>query len=439
MIDIALEAVVGLMLAAQLFISIACYSLRDFSWSRLEEICKRHGREARFSTIIKRYEEVLLGAELLQVVAFVALIGGFSFWLLQPPIPAGEAVTLAELHFTGWLALSVPALIVACVMLPWTAARIGGELVLFRAWPLLNGLRALTSPVIWLLRRFDQLVHRMLGLEEPEADEAATITEEIRTAVDEGQREGILESSARTMIHRVMELQDVDVADIMTPRTAMVCIAVDADLETARQLFLDEGHSRIPVIGKTTDDVVGMLYAKDLLRFIDAKPAGEPPALSEIAREPFYVPETMGIDTLLKSFKRQRVHLAIVLDEYGGVAGLVTMEDILEEIVGEIVDEYDSAATEQIHTVSPGVSEIDARAHIDDVNEQLALNLPADRDFDTIGGFVFSLLGRIPVEGEQFTWEQLRFTVLQADKRKVVRVRVEVDQSVPAAPGEVSQ
>ena len=302
-----------------------------------------------------------------------------------------------------------------------------------------RALRTVAAPALWVLREFDKLVHRLLGLEEPETDDAATITEEIRTAVDEGHREGILESSARTMIHRVMELQDVDVADIMTPRTAMVCIPVESDLEAARQLFLEEGHSRIPVIGKTTDDIVGMLYAKDLLRYIDAKPDSNHATLADIARDPFYVPETMGIDTLLKSFKRERVHLAIVLDEYGGVAGLVTMEDILEEIVGEIVDEYDLAATEQIHTLSPGVSEVDARAHIDDVNEQLNMNLPSDRDFDTLGGFVFSLLGRIPVAGEQFNWEQFRFTVLEADKRRIVRVRVEVDQSIPATPREVNQ
>src|SRR5690606_12372710 len=168
------------------------------------------------------------------------------------------------------------------------------------------------SPILWLCYRFDALVHRVAGVEQPEEGDAATLTEEIRTVVDEGQREGVLRSEARTMIHRVMELQEVDVADIMTPRTAMVCLESDQSLDDARKLLLEAGHSRVPVIGKTTDDIVGMLYAKDLLRFLEPRES-ERTTLEQIVRQPFYVPETMGIDTLLKTFKKERVHLAIVL------------------------------------------------------------------------------------------------------------------------------
>lgn len=438
MIEIATESVIGVALIVQIACALACYSLRDFSWSRLEDICRRRRREDRLNAIMKRYEDVLLAVELLQVVSIVTLAGAVSWWLVVPLFLEGSQ-HLTAAQFVLRIAVLLPVLTITAVMLPWTAARLWGELILCTAWPVLDLVRILATPIIRLLREFDKLAHRLLGFEPPESDDSDTITDEIRTVVDEGQREGLLESSARTMIHRVMELQDVDVADIMTPRTAMVCIPADASLETARQVFLEQGHSRVPVIGKTTDDIVGMLYAKDLLRYIDARPAAEQTALAKIAREPFYVPETMGIDTLLKSFKRERVHLAIVLDEYGGVAGLVTMEDILEEIVGEIVDEYDQGVAEKIHQIAPGVSEVDARAHIDDVNEQLGLNLPSDRDFDTIGGFIFSLLGRIPVQGEQFPWEQYRFTVLEADKRKIVRVRIEVDQPITASPQEASQ
>ncbi len=136
----------------------------------------------------------------------------------------------------------------------------------------------------------------------------------------------------------------------------------------------------------------------------------------DIVRQPFYVPESTGIDTLLQMMKTQRVHLAIVLDEYGGVAGLATMEDILEEIVGEIVDEFDNAETEPFRQISDAVTEVDARVHVDDVNERLKLALPDDRDYDTtIGGFAFSVLGHIPTAGESFEWEQAQFTILEAD------------------------
>jgi CBS domain containing-hemolysin-like protein len=183
------------------------------------------------------------------------------------------------------------------------------------------------------------------------------------------------------------------------------------------------------VIGESTDDIIGILYAKDLLNYLSSD-GSSTTTLKEIVREPFYVPETTGIDTLLQMMKSQRVHLAIVLDEYGGVAGLATMEDILEEIVGEIVDEFDDAEAEQFRTISVGVIDVDARVHVDDVNERLKLELPDDRDYDTIGGFAYSVLGRIPASGESFHWEQTRFTIVEADKRKIMRLRIEVDSTL---------
>ncbi|NOX55822.1 MAG: HlyC/CorC family transporter [Planctomycetes bacterium] len=236
------------------------------------------------------------------------------------------------------------------------------------------------------------------------------------------------------MIHRVIKLQDEDAAAIMTPRTDMVCIPADCTLEEARQRLLEAGHSRVPVIGKSPDDILGILYAKDLLKYTRAATDGT--KLTEITRSPFYIPETACLDTLLETMKRQRVHMAIILDEYGGVSGLVTLEDILEEIVGEIVDEYDAALVEPVKYVSPHVAEVDARMHIDDVNREFQLQLPEDGDYDTIGGFVFSHLGRVPVEGETFTWQQAKFTVLDADKRRIRKLRIEVDESLTAVAGD---
>ena len=158
--------------------------------------------------------------------------------------------------------------------------------------------------------------------------------------------------------------------------------------------------------------------------------------LADIVREPLYVPETTGIDTLLEMMKNERVHLAIVIDEYSGVSGLVTMEDILEEIVGDIGDEYDSAEEQDIHAVGSGVIELDARVHIDDLNEQFQFELPEDGDFDTIGGFVLTELGRIPKAAESLIWRNLRITVLEADKRKLRKLRIEVDESLTARTAE---
>jgi CBS domain containing-hemolysin-like protein len=233
------------------------------------------------------------------------------------------------------------------------------------------------------------------------------------------------------MIHRVMELREVETGSIMTPRTDMICIRAEATLEEARELLLQAGHSRIPVIGESTDDIIGILYAKDLLRYVNIV-NGQPVALKEIVREPYYVPETTGIDKLLEMMKRERVHVAIVVDEYGGVAGLVSMEDILEEIVGEIVDEYDAAEDTGIVAVSPDIIDVDSRVHIDDLNEQFQLDLPEDADYDTVGGFVFRQLGRVPVNGDQFTWGRLRVTVKKADKRRIHKIRLQRDETLAA-------
>jgi len=425
----------ALLVVVDFLILLATSSLRDFSRSRLDEICLAKDRRDRFGDVLRWDEEVLLVCELLAVLLTAVLVGVLVHW--------GEFFTLPKPDWQEWLlyiarvAGTAIALLVFAVVLPWTIARAGGERFLFHAWPLLRTLQRLLRPATVALQRLDELMHRLSGRERLENGELSSITEEIRTVVDEGQREGLLEHEARRMIHRVMELQDVDAGAIMTPRTEMFCIRADATLEEARELLLQAGHSRVPVIGETTDDIKGILYAKDLLQFVNMDHGTETP-LVDIVREPFYVPETTPIDKLLETMKRERVHLAIVVDEYGGVAGLVSMEDILEEIVGDIVDEYDAAEETGIARISDDVIDVHARVHIDDLNEQFGFDLPEDADYDTISGFVFHQLGRIPAVGETFTWGQLRVTVQDADRRRIKRIRVERDRSLAAAASEES-
>jgi len=429
--EILLLLLAGLLLAANLGSGLAAHSLREFSRSRLEEICRARGRHARFGTILKRHEDTLLVADMLFMLATAALISFCVVWLSLWEIP--------DSNVADWPLWSVKLLLLAfavvllAVVFPWTIARVAGERYLCFVWPLLFGLLSAAKPVLSLARKIDRFVHRLGGVQEPVDGDAFTLTEEIRTVVDEGQREGVLESEARTMIHRVMELQEEDAAAIMTPRTEMGCINVKASLEEARQQLLELGYSRVPIVGETTDDIVGILYAKDLLKHINSSGSA---ALSEIVREPLYVPETTGIDKLLETMKRERVHLAIVVDEYSGVAGLVTIEDILEEIVGEIVDEYDAAEETGIKDLGSNTIEVDARVHIDDLNDQFGYKLPEDGDFETIGGFVLNELSRVPKSAESFAWRQLRITILEADKRKLHKLRIEVDHSLTANTAE---
>ena len=425
-----MSGVAVLLTLVTFFVALGCYILRDFSRSRLHDICHQQGLPDRFGDILKDDAEALIVFDALLTMCAVVL---FVVTLNLADLVTFPAEGIANwLSFVGrWCVLLLFASILV-VVAPWTLSRVSGERILYAAWPIVSWLLMLARPWRNMVHKVDQIVHRLFGVPERDPSDAESLTEEIRSVVDEGQREGVLETHAGTMIQRVMELSEEDVAAIMTPRTDMVTVPFDASLHEARERILEAGHARLPIIGESTDDIVGVLYARDLLKHIDSD-NGHSPTLTEIAREPFYIPETKGIDDLLETMKRRHVHMAIVVDEYSGVAGLVTMEDVLEEIVGEITDEYDEEEAEQIRTDGNGRTEVDARVHIDDLNEQFQFGLPEDGDFDTIGGFALSEFGRIPARGESFTWQHLRFVVLDANSRRLNHLLIEVDESLSSA------
>lgn len=427
-LNIAAMIFVGVTIVAAAVASFARESLRGFSRFRLDEACRRLGRPDRFGIVLKRANEAFLATQLLAAFLFAILAGiaGTRF--------------VAELDVRdgtfAWISMPIEAVVVTAGFLlvfflfPWGFARVAGERFLARSWPALVVLIRVARPYLALARRIDRFLHRVCGLKDPEGSHSESLVREINAVVAQGHREGILAAQARRIIERVIELQEEDVAAIMTSRTEMDCIPADVSLEEARTLMLEGGHSRMPVIGASTDDIIGILYAKDLLRHFSAEKGGAL-HLKDVVREPFYIPETTGIDKLLESMKRRGVHIAIVVDEYSSVAGLVTMEDVLEQIVGEIQDEYDSAEDTGIRQVGPASLEVAPWVRIDDLDEQFALDFPEDEDYDTIGGFVYAQLGRIPKRRDMLTWKQLRLTVLDADKRRIRRIRIDSQSPSP--------
>jgi CBS domain containing-hemolysin-like protein len=216
----------------------------------------------------------------------------------------------------------------------------------------------------------------------------------------------------------------------MTPRTDIVAIEADSSPEEARRLIADSGHSRIPVTDGHIDRIVGILYAKDLLQQFGREGAGDL-RVRQVMREPLFVPETKKLDELQAELQAHKVHIAIVLDEYGGTAGLVTIEDIIEEVFGEIVDEYEREPPQPIRRAEDGAYVVEARVHINELNHELGLDLPEDEDYETIGGFVLSRLGTIPKEGDVFSEDGLRITVLEAEERRVMRLRIDLAPENP--------
>ncbi|MGL5097935.1 MAG: hemolysin family protein, partial [Planctomycetia bacterium] len=309
----------------------------------------------------------------------------------------------------------------------WLARPLGrlyAEPLLYWTWPAVNLVRIVLSPAIGLERAADALVRQMTG--SPAAVVHNPIQEEILTVVNEGEREGkILVENAADMIEGLMAMHEVVVSEIMKPRTDMVMLKASDSIEEARRVIVHSGHSRIPVYEESRDEVCGVLYAKDLLPYLNAE-EDVPSCLAEMPlRRPVYVPETKPVDVLLREFQRERIHIAIILDEYGGVAGLATIEDILEEIVGEIDDEYDPTVLPSIQRLDANRVEVDGRVHVDEVNELVDLRLPEDGDFDTIGGFVFNTLGRIPKPGETLEYGDAVLTILEASPRTIHRLRIE--------------
>lgn len=244
---------------------------------------------------------------------------------------------------------------------------------------------------------------------------------ELQQIIDESEQEGIINEDEGDMLQSIFEFGDTIVREIMLPRTEMVCLDQGAPIQQFLDAIIDSGHSRIPVFHDSPDHIVGVVYAKDLLRYWGAH--DDQLAITAVMRPAYFIPETKKIEELLQEFRVKRVHMAIVVDEYGGTSGLVTIEDLLEEIVGDIQDEYD-LEEEMIQPQSDGSVVIHCLQPIDEFEDYFQVEI-ASEHFDTVGGYIVDRFGRVPTAGEQFEDGLLRITVDASDDRAVRRVRVE--------------
>ncbi|MCX5648862.1 MAG: hemolysin family protein [Planctomycetota bacterium] len=406
-----------------MFFALAGHALSRFSRARLEEALERRGRAEELGRLFAHHDDLVRTTALLHVLALVA-------W-------TATAILWASAEFgtpLGWLVgviLAAAGAVSLGGVLPMAWARYAPESVLAATLPALHACRLAFQPAARLLGILDGLVRRLAGVPGGPGAPGSPIEEEIRSVVREGEREGALHEDQKDMIESVIRFRKADVTETMTPRTDIVSIDADATPDEARRLIVLSGHSRIPVTGGAIDTIVGILYAKDLLSDEAAGRTTAPVRVADVMRPPLFIPATKRLDELLAEFRRAKVHMAVVLDEYGGTAGLVTIEDLIEEIFGEIADEYEEPAPVPIRRLDPRTWEVEARAHIDELNDELSLNLPENEDYETIGGFVLSRLGYIPKAGEVLEHQGLRITVLEAEDRRITRLRIE---RAPAAP-----
>lgn len=415
LLALALVLVAGLLVAAETAISrVSRSALEEFEDERPSARLLLQMLEDR-----SRYVNVLLFLSTVLTVTATALVTvDLAAWLtgsLEWPLAASLATTVAVMVVVSYVALGVA---------PRTLGRQHAERIALRSARAARALATILAPITALLIVIGNALTPGKGYREgPFASEA-----ELREFVDMAEAERLIEDDERQMIHSVFELGDTYAREVMVPRTEMVLIERHRSLRQAMSLGLRSGFSRIPVIGENADDIVGIVYLKDVFRrSFEHRDAEQDERVESLMRAPTFVPDSKPADDLLRDMQAARVHLAIVVDEYGGTAGLVTIEDILEEIVGEIADEYDTAAPE-IAEIADGVYRISARLHVDDLSRLIEADLDAEEEgVDTVLGLMAKRLGRVPINGAEVRIDGHLLTAEEGIGRRhrIVTVRVE--------------
>jgi len=406
-----------------MFFSVSSITLRTFSRTKLQEVLKtkNDGRDPE-----KLTEVISDNAEkLIMSCALYRLIFNMCILLLLLAILSSRRHTGPQ--FSDYLLafiISMAIFLVFSLAIPHAWSKYSGEKILGRTHKILMLSAAVTTPLLYVHKYTDGLVRRLAGVAQmtPEEDREEK-QEEFLNGLEQHRIEGVVDEEEQEMIENVLELSDTAADEIMTPRTDMTAVEVTSDLTSVIETINAAGHTRVPVYEENIDNIIGFIYAKDLLSEIGKKSADF--RLRDKLRKAYFVPETKPLRALLHEFQNQKLHIAVVLDEYGGTAGIITIEDILEELVGEITDEYEKTPPEPIQKIDENTIEVDARTSVDDLNDEFELNLPEDEDYDTIGGFVFSNLGYIPKTGENFDYKNLRFTIKAAEARRIKRIKIE--------------
>ncbi|MCB2206333.1 hemolysin family protein [bacterium] len=419
-------------LFSAILIAVAEFAVTSASRSRLESLAEREDRHAILALRLKDRDEDLQGATqiatLFLTIFAALLLAPHSERAVQEFLRSGvEPWLLPLIRTLAWLVTAVVMTGVFLVTVNLVAKslgeRYGDALVLRVATGLFTLTRLLHLPQRLLTVSANILLKPFSG--RASFREAVTSEENLMDILEDGAKTGLLDQTEHELIESIFQFTDTTAREVMIPRTDVVAVDITMPAAGILDTFLDEGFTRMPVYRDSLDDILGVVYAKDVISLIQHP---ELIVLQDIIRPAYIVPETKPISELLREFQLKRLHMAIVVDEFGGTEGLITMEDILEEIVGEIRDEYDE---EEIpYTLLPdGGIEVEAMVNISDFNSFSDVTIPESEDYDTVGGFVTMLFGRIPEAGDSIDYEHTRIEVLEAEERRVIRVRLHREEN----------
>ena len=394
--------------------------------SRIQQLIEEGNRGARrVNRLVSQPGRFLAVIQLgITFVGFLAaafagasIVGTLELALAGVPV-IGEQATLVALLFVT-LVISIVTIIFG-ELVPKTLALAHAERVALLFARPVEWIGRIFAPIVWFLTATTGAVTRLLGVSEAQHDRLTA--EELMILVERGGQQGTIEAEEKQMIGAVLELGERRVHEVMVPRIDITAVPSGVPLGELIETIVAGGHSRIPVYDESIDNIVGILYAKDLLPYLSR---AEQPDITAILRTPLFVPESITVDDLLHNFQRRKVHIAIVLDEYGGTAGLVTIEDLIEEIVGEIQDEYD-VEEPMIVPITDEEARVDGRASVDDLAEhfEVELNGADSEEYDTVGGLVYHFIGGVPMVGDTVEVDGLTLTVETTDGRRVGKVLV---------------
>lgn len=406
-------------LIAAFILSTLNYSLRDYSKARLEGVLASLNRAGWLEKLVSHTADLVFITASLRLLASIFVLLGILRLLENPDLSRRVQYTLAVIVFT-------PLGLLFAVALPSALAKHRAETFIAWASHLLHGLHLLFSPITGMMHAVEKLVLRTTpaGTASDEVTEAA-VEEGILAAVEEGEKSGIVGETEREMIESVIQFRDATAGQIMTPRKHVIALKTSATLQETLDLIERSGHSRLPVYEHDLDHISGIFYARDLLhQLADGALAHHQFTLTKAIRPAFFVPETKPLRDLLQDFRLQKIHIAIVLDEFGGTAGLVTIEDVLEELVGDISDEHEPTSQAMVTQNSDGTWDANATIYVEELNRIVGLNIPEDQGYDTLAGFVAHVAGQIPRAGFVIEQPNATFTVLSALPQRVERVRI---------------
>jgi CBS domain containing-hemolysin-like protein len=278
------------------------------------------------------------------------------------------------------------------------------------------------KPIVIVLRGSSNLILSQFK-DKTSFSEARVSEEEFKLLLEEGRKTGTIDKTEQELITSIFEFTDTAAKEVMIPRTDVVAISIDTPREKLINIVLEEGYSRLPVYSGSIDNIIGIVYTKDLISLLEHR---DIIILQDILRQAYFVPETKKISQLMRELQQKNIHMAIVIDEFGGTEGIITMEDILEEIVGEIHDEYDEELKE-VESSSDGSFQVNARINIADFNEKFTVGIPESNDYDTISGFLHKITGHIPELNEEINYQDIHFTIVKKSQRRLRQVKVTIE------------